>query len=92
MPLQCVGIPGPAAIRHIVLFDPKDGTIRHVHSIATFPGAQASSLEHHEAHARKIAEKHGLDAANLRVLHFEGGEQPCTGHKVDVANLRLMKA
>jgi len=81
----------PERVRHFVHYEPDTGQIKHVYSVATFPGAHASTEHDHWRRAQRIAEKHNPDAARLDKVVLEG-ERPTPRHKIDPGKRRLILA
>jgi hypothetical protein len=57
------------SVRCCVLFDRKDGTIRHVNRVVTVEGADATSEKEMEARTLRLAGSLGLDTTQLQPLH-----------------------
>jgi len=79
-----------SALRGCALFERPNGTIRHIHRVATIAGAEEISAKEMEARARQIAAEAGLDEGRLEALHFdpramEAGQR----YRVDPASRRL---
>jgi hypothetical protein len=87
-----VGTGEKSSTQYFILFDPRDGSIRHVHAVMTLPGARSRSLEEHEAQAKKIAASQIRDLGKLQLLRWKGEEAPTPRHRVDLKTMRLIKA
>jgi hypothetical protein len=75
-----------------LLFDPKDGSVRHVHRIVTIDGAPPTSQADLEAQTLATAKKLGLPTDQLEVLHADEDALAEPGHySVDLATRTLVK-
>jgi hypothetical protein len=80
------------SIKSCLLFDAKDGEIRHVHHVVTLHGAAETSRSQIEKRALALAADFGLDVKRLRSLYVEGDElETGSRYKVDVKSGRLSK-
>ena len=81
------------SVRCCVLFDAKDGEIRHVHHVVTLHGALETSRAEIEKRAFALAADLGVEVNRLRSLHIEGDELQAGSryNKVDPSGRRLKK-
>jgi hypothetical protein len=79
------------ATRCCVLFDPRDGTIRHVNRVTTLEGAAETSEQAMEARTLRLAGRLGLDTASLRFVHVDPEAlAPGRRYKVDTRSRSLV--
>ena len=69
MSFQAGGNAKVQSIRGCVLFDPKDGSIRHINRVITLEGAVATSEKDMETRTLRLAASLGLESASLQLLH-----------------------
>lgn len=77
-------------VRYFMHYEPRAGLIRHLHTVVTFKGADASSDEHHWTQAGKIAARHNPRADRLEKIVLEGGEKPTPRHRIDHKSGKLV--
>jgi hypothetical protein len=92
MSFQAGGNAKVQSIRGCVLFDPKDGSIRHINRVITLEGAVATSEKDMETRTLRLAASLGLESASLQLLHvnheaFVAGHQ----YKVDTKTRSLVE-
>ena len=83
MIFQSTGNAKVQSIRCCVLFDPKDGSIRHTNRVITLEGATTTSKEQMEQRTFRLAASFGLDTKKLRPLHVNH-EDIAPGHRYKV--------
>jgi hypothetical protein len=83
MNFQSTGNAKVQSIRCCVLFDPKDGSIRHTNRVITLEGATTTSEEQMEQRTLRLAASLGLDTKKLRPLHVNP-EDIAPGHRYKV--------
>jgi hypothetical protein len=72
------------SVKCCVLFDPKDGTILHMHRVVTMEGAAETPDHLVEERTRQLAKGFGLDVASLELLHVDANViQPGVKYTVD---------
>jgi hypothetical protein len=71
MKFQTSGSAKVKAVSCCLLFDPKIGSIQHVHRVVTMEGAPDTSKADLEAQTLKLAKDLGLDTGKLQVLHVD---------------------
>jgi len=59
------------SVRCCVLFDPADGTIRHMHQVVTIAGADETPEAMIEQRARQLAKEFGVDTTTVQALHVD---------------------
>jgi hypothetical protein len=69
MNFQSAGTAKVKSIRCCVLFDPKDGSIRHVNRVITMEGAVTTSEKEMEQRTLRLAASLGLETKRLQTLH-----------------------
>lgn len=68
--IQSVGhVPAVAAIDCMVLYDPQDGRIVHMHHVIAFEGARRRDHDELQSSARESAKRFGCQMDGLKVLH-----------------------
>jgi hypothetical protein len=60
-----------SSIRCCILYDSKDGTIRHLHRVVTMQGAPETSESDMEKQTIELAKDLSLDTGQLQVLHVD---------------------
>jgi len=74
-----------------VLFDPADGTIRHLHRVVTMEGAEETPENVIEKRTHHLAKEFGLDVAKLHALHVDARSiEPNMNYVVDTAKRCLV--
>jgi hypothetical protein len=80
------------ATRCCVLFDPKDGAIRHVNQVTTLEGAAETSEQAMEARTLRLAGRLGLDTTGLQLIHVDPEAlAPGLRYRVDTRSRRLIE-
>jgi hypothetical protein len=80
------------ARRCCVLFDPRDGTIRHVNRVTTLEGAAETSEQAMEARTLRLAGRLGLDTTSLQLIHVDPDAlAPDRRYKVDTRSRSLVE-
>lgn len=75
-----------------VLYDPKDGQIRHIHSVTTLGRMRAETDEEVEREAYALAKEGGRDVRAVRTLHLRDAElKPYVTYRVDVKSASLVE-
>ncbi len=69
MSFQSAGNAKVKSIRCCVLFDPKDGSIRHTNRVITMEGAATTSENEMEQRTLRLAASLGLETKKLQLLH-----------------------
>src|ERR1700677_1648351 len=76
------------AISVCVLFDPKNGSIAHIHRTFVFEGGRTRSESEMAARARELLSKFGRDGTHLQVLHVPAQKLLSSkAYKIDLATL-----
>lgn len=89
------GISGRAKIHSVkccVLFDKKDGTIRHVHRVVTIHGAAEAADAEVEKRTLKLARELGSDTEQTQLIHVDTHAiDPQARYKVDPKTRKLIR-
>ena len=75
--------------RTYVVYDGRDGRIRHVHRTTTFEGAEAPSQKEQEERAMALAERHGHQLEHLQVIAVGDLQDLKAGVRVDLQTNQL---
>jgi hypothetical protein len=79
-------------VQRVVVYDPADGTIRHIHDVITVEGAEPVSDEEVERRALALAAEHGVRASDVKVLHTPDDDlQPGKRYRIDVASSSVVE-
>ncbi len=82
------------SVQCCVVFDPTDGTIRHIHEVVTLEGGEAVSDYEVEQRALSLAAEMGLerlDVSTLKAIHVDPEElAPGRRYAVDPDKLTLV--
>ncbi len=74
-----------------VIYDEKDGRVRHVHRIVNFRGADVRSCESIEKEAFEMAQRVGTDTDRSQVMLVdENAIEPLTEYRVDTQHRKLV--
>ena len=84
------GLPEPADIHTMAVYDPKTGAVVHQHHVVRFKGAPKRSRKDLEARAIELARSQTAFDGPLAVLHAEPGAFERPGlHTVDLKSKTL---
>jgi argonaute-like protein implicated in RNA metabolism and viral defense len=79
------------SVKCCVVYDSKDGTIRHVHRIVTVEGADETPEHHVVERTLELATDLGIDRATVRTLRVDDNAlQPGVRYAVDIAKASLI--
>jgi len=79
------------SVQCCLLFDAKDGAIRHMHHVVTLDGAEETPEADVEKRAFRLAADLGLEVNGLRPLHLDPEVvKPGTKYKVDPESRKLL--
>ncbi|MGL6235537.1 MAG: hypothetical protein ACRC20_09355 [Segniliparus sp.] len=92
MEFSSTGLHKVQSVSSCLLFDPRDGSIRHLHRVVTIEGAAPTSKAELEAQTLAEAKRLGLPAEQLQVLHVdeEALAEPAR-YSVDLTTRKLVK-
>jgi len=79
------------SIRSIALYDPRDGTIFHMHHVMTMEGCNPRSLTDIENDAISFAQKLGHRTDNMKILHAPDNVNPFTKYRIDLSTLQFVE-
>ena len=79
------------SIYAVSLYDPKTGTIRHLHRVLSLEGSSPLDPQQIEKNAIANAEKLGHDVTKLKVLHSPDLQDISGHYRVDVKKTLLVK-
>lgn len=86
---QVGSVPKVKSIRGVALYDPKDGTIHHMHHVMTMEGCEPRDSTLIEKDAITFAIKLGHRTEHLKVLHTPDSINPFAKYRVDTIKLGL---
>ena len=80
------------SVKCCVLFDRKDGAIRHVHHVVTIQGAAETPDSEVEKRALKLARELGIDTKQTQLIHVDAQAlDPQARYKVDPKTRKLIR-
>ena len=89
--MQIGKVPSLRSVYSIVIYEPKDGTIRHLHHTMVFDKSFNIDANKIEKEARSYAQKLGHKIEGLRILHIRDNKDFKGMYKVDVEKQVLVK-
>jgi hypothetical protein len=75
----------------VALYDPDDGSIRHMHHAVSMTGSLPNNPETIEKEAISNATRYGHNVNNLKILHIENLNDAASQYRVDVKTQKLVK-
>ncbi len=79
------------SVKCCVVYDSKDGTIRHVHRIITVEGAEETPEERVEARTLELSADLGIDRATVQTLRIDDSAlESGVRYAVDIARRSLI--
>jgi len=84
-------VPALQSVDAIVVYDPKNGRVRHIHQVLVFKGGNAFVRLAAEKEALSQAEALGHRTASLRTLHVPDFREIGALYRVDVEKQTLIK-
>jgi hypothetical protein len=73
-----------AHVQVVALYDPKDGTIKHVHVVSTMSGAKPVSQEEAIAEAKQRASLRHRNVEHLAIALSNDAEHAHRSHRIDL--------
>ena len=74
----------------VALYDPINGSIRHMHHVVSMTGSLRNKPDEIEKVAISNAKRFGHNVDNLKVLHIENFD-PSSQYRVDIKSEKLVK-
>jgi len=84
-------VPTLQSVDAIVVYDPKDGRVRHIHQVLVFKGGKTFDRPAAEKEALSQAEALGHRMASLRALHVPDFHESGAMYRVDLETHTLIK-
>ena len=89
--IQIGNLPSLESVYSIVIYEPKDGTIRHIHHTMIFNKSFNIDPDRLEKEAKEYALRLGHKIDGIRVLHIRDNKDFKGMYKVDVKKQALVK-